>query len=72
MNAFVEKAITYDPVATLNTATGAYLALRVLYIAFYINTTGNRYSYFRTATWCLSTAILFGLFIKAGNVALNV
>ncbi|KAF2275913.1 uncharacterized protein EI97DRAFT_458911 [Westerdykella ornata] len=52
---------------TLNTVLGTYLALRVLYVAFYINVTSNKYSYLRTLVWTASTTLLMGLFVKAGN-----
>lgn len=48
-------------------ATGAYLALRVLYTGLYINTSQIKYSYLRSVVWVASTAVLLGLSIKAGN-----
>ncbi|KAF2709521.1 hypothetical protein K504DRAFT_378827 [Pleomassaria siparia CBS 279.74] len=53
--------------STLNNAVGAYLALRALYIAVYLNTTTGKYSFFRSATWATSIGVLFTILIKAGN-----
>ncbi|KAF2192445.1 hypothetical protein K469DRAFT_735448 [Zopfia rhizophila CBS 207.26] len=55
------------PASTLNAATGVYLALRIVYIGLYIKVTRQKYSYLRTTTWFIFTAVLFGLFIKASN-----
>ncbi|KAF2476180.1 uncharacterized protein BDR25DRAFT_277172 [Lindgomyces ingoldianus] len=55
------------PKSTLNTAAGAYLGLRVAYIAIYINVANQKLSMLRSATWAISTGVLFRLLIQAGN-----
>ncbi|KAF2691614.1 hypothetical protein K458DRAFT_325085 [Lentithecium fluviatile CBS 122367] len=52
---------------TMNTAIGSYLALRVAYIVAYINVTSQKYSYVRSLLWAISSFVLGGIFVKAGN-----
>lgn len=52
---------------TLNTATGAFLALRVLYIFSYANISTNKMSFIRSAIWIASVSVLFRLYWLAGN-----
>jgi uncharacterized MAPEG superfamily protein len=52
---------------TMNSAVGAYLAIRVAYIAAYINVTSGKYSYVRSLLWAISKGILGTIFVKAGN-----
>ncbi|KAF2738410.1 hypothetical protein EJ04DRAFT_52365 [Polyplosphaeria fusca] len=51
----------------LNLALGTYLGFRVVYLAAYINTTTQKYSYLRSLLWATSTGLLFYVFVKAGN-----
>jgi uncharacterized MAPEG superfamily protein len=53
--------------ATLNASLGAFLGLRVLYTALYVNTTDLSTSRLRSVTWLVSTLVLFGVYIGAGN-----
>jgi hypothetical protein len=53
--------------ATLNVSLGAFLGLRVLYTALYVNTTDLSTSRLRSVTWLVSTLVLFGVYIGAGN-----
>jgi uncharacterized MAPEG superfamily protein len=51
----------------LNASLGAFLGLRVLYTALYVNTTDLSTSRLRSVTWLVSTLVLFGVYIGAGN-----
>ena len=53
--------------ATMNTYTGAYVGLRLLYNMLYINTTTLENSRARSLVWIASTLGLFTLYIKAAN-----
>ncbi|KAF2658590.1 hypothetical protein K491DRAFT_713527 [Lophiostoma macrostomum CBS 122681] len=55
------------PTATLNQAVGAYIGLRVLYATLYINVRSQKYAPIRSLIWLSSVALLFGVYIKAGN-----
>jgi uncharacterized MAPEG superfamily protein len=59
--------LTQPRSATLNVSLGAFLGLRVLYTALYINTTDNSTSRLRSVTWLVSTLLLFSVYVKAGN-----
>jgi uncharacterized MAPEG superfamily protein len=56
-----------DITGTMNAATGAYLALRVLYTVLYIKTTERKTSFLRSITWGASVLTLMGLYVKAGK-----
>jgi len=51
----------------MNAWIGTYLALRVAYILAYINITRAKYSHLRSVLWAISTFVLGGIFVKAGN-----
>ena len=53
--------------ATMNTYTGAYIGLRLIYNLLYINTTTLKKSRARSIVWIASTLGLFTLYIKAAN-----
>ncbi|KAF7846300.1 hypothetical protein BT93_L4652 [Corymbia citriodora subsp. variegata] len=52
---------------TLNALTGGYLASRVLYNLLYINNTTDGAANARSAVFVSGIAMIFTLFIKAGN-----
>jgi uncharacterized MAPEG superfamily protein len=51
---------------TLNSFVIAYLCLRVVYTFIYVNVTSHRFSFFRTATWLVSTLMCMGIFVTGG------
>jgi uncharacterized MAPEG superfamily protein len=51
----------------MNIVAGTYVALRVAYTAFYINTTTNKWSYLRSLTWGASVGMLMWVYVKAGG-----
>lgn len=51
----------------MNTYTGAYIGLRLIYNVLYINTTTLKNSRARSIVWIASTLGLFTLYIKAAN-----
>ncbi|KAJ4409630.1 hypothetical protein N0V91_002551 [Didymella pomorum] len=53
--------------STMNTYTGAYIGLRLIYNVLYINTTTLKNSRARSIVWIASTLGLFTLYIKAAN-----
>ncbi|KAF1958558.1 hypothetical protein CC80DRAFT_591513 [Byssothecium circinans] len=55
------------PADTMNFAAGGFLALRILYTFVYINTTRQRYSYFRSFTWWVGSLLWLRIYWKAGN-----
>ena len=56
---------------TLNMACGAFLGLRVAYLAIYLGITETRLSYARTAIWMSSVVVCFYVLISAGLVMMN-
>ncbi|ORY08715.1 hypothetical protein BCR34DRAFT_569499 [Clohesyomyces aquaticus] len=54
--------------AVTHNSAMAYLGIRVLYTLTYIKVSGQGLSRLRTALWAASTAVLFRLVWKAGNV----
>jgi uncharacterized MAPEG superfamily protein len=54
-------------VVALNGVVGAYLGLRVLYTALYMNNETRRTSLWRSATWITSVVLLMTVFVKTGN-----
>ncbi|KAF3034646.1 hypothetical protein E8E11_004952 [Didymella keratinophila] len=55
------------PASTMNTYTGAYVGLRLIYNLLYTNTTTLKNSRARSIVWIASTLGLFTLYIKAAN-----
>ncbi|KAF3045416.1 hypothetical protein E8E12_001410 [Didymella heteroderae] len=55
------------PASTMNTYTGAYISMRLIYSVLYINTTTLKNSRARSIVWLASTFALFTLYVKAAN-----
>jgi uncharacterized MAPEG superfamily protein len=50
----------------LNSFVGAYLGMRVLHTIVYVSVSSNKYSFFRTAIWGISTLMCMGVYVKSG------
>lgn len=49
----------------LNSFAGGFLAIRVLYTIFYLNTRSNGPSYLRSGSWLAGVAMCFGVLAKS-------
>ncbi|GAA5923346.1 hypothetical protein JCM3775_007510 [Rhodotorula graminis] len=58
------------PTSFLNKATGAYVALRVVYCVLYIKTDRAKFTGLRSIVWLASSVIALSLFVKS-STALN-
>ena len=56
---------------TLNLACGAFIALRVMYLAVYIGASKPPLSYARTVIWIASVGVCLYILIQAGVVMMN-
>ena len=56
---------------TLNLACGAFLGLRVAYLAVYMGVSKPPLSYARSLIWMLSVGVCFYVMISAGMVMMN-